>query len=171
VDQQLALVPPLGPHQAAAPEARTPPYAIAIYKVALVRESQMTPLSSSLRSSAEAAALVHRYLGAVDREHCVVVLLDQKHKAIGLHTVSIGTLTASLVHPREVFKPAILANAAALLVAHNHPSGEPTPSAEDKALTTRLVEAGKVLGIPVLDHIIVGDGTATHFSFADHGLL
>jgi DNA repair protein RadC len=101
----------------------------------------------------------------------VVVLLDRKNKAIGLNTVAIGSLTGSTVSLREVFKPAILANAAALLCAHNHPSGDPQPSAEDRALTTRLVEAGKLLGIQVLDHVILGDGTDAYYSFADTGLL
>ena len=86
----------------------------------------------------------------------MVILLDRKNAPIGLNTVSIGSLTASVVHMREVFKPAILANAAAILCGHNHPSGDPTPSREDRALTQRLVEAGKLLGIAVLDHIVLG---------------
>ena len=80
-------------------------------------------------------------------------------------------LTASVVHPREVMKPAILSNAASLLCCHNHPSGAPQPSPEDRALTRRLVDAGKLLGIAVLDHVIIGDGTESYFSFADEGLL
>ena len=83
----------------------------------------------------------------------------------------MGSLTASIVHPREVFKFAILANCASILMAHNHPSGDCQPSREDRALTTRLVEAGKLLGIAVLDHVIVGDGTSAFFSFANEGLL
>jgi DNA repair protein RadC len=98
-------------------------------------------------------------------------MLDQKNQVIGLHTVSIGSLTASIVHPRECFKPAILSNAAAIILAHNHPSGDCQPSREDRALTQRLVETGKLLGISVLDHIIIGDGTSSYFSFADEGLL
>jgi DNA repair protein RadC len=85
--------------------------------------------------------------------------------------MSIGSLTASIVHPREVFKPAILANAAAVIPCHDHPSGSPFPSNEDWVLTARLVEAGKLLGINVLDHIIVGDGSQRYFSFADEGVL
>jgi DNA repair protein RadC len=76
-----------------------------------------------------------------------------------------------VVHPREVFKPAILSNAAALLCCHNHPSGAPAPSQEDRALTKRLVDAGKLLGITVLDHVIIGDGTDLYFSFADEQML
>ena len=99
------------------------------------------------------------------------MLLDRKNTGIGINTVAVGSLTAAVVHPREVFKPALLANAAAILCAHNHPSGDPQPSAEDRALTTRLVEAGKLLGIQMLDHVIVGDGTETYYSFADAGTL
>jgi DNA repair protein RadC len=98
-------------------------------------------------------------------------MLDQKNKVIGIHTVSMGSLTASVVHPREVFKPAILSNAAAIILAHNHPSGQPQPSQEDRVLTVRLVTAGKLLGISILDHVIIGDGTSAYFSFADEGLL
>jgi DNA repair protein RadC len=76
-----------------------------------------------------------------------------------------------VVHPREVFKVAILSNAAAILCGHNHPSGDPQPSQEDQRLTRRLVQAGQVLGIDVLDHVIIGDGTADYYSFADQGIL
>jgi len=88
------------------------------------------------------------------------VPLDGKNRALGFHIVSVGTLTASLVHPLEVFKLAILANVAAIIVVHNHPSGDPTPSAEDVAITQRLRQAGELLGIRVLDHVVVGDGAS-----------
>lgn len=86
-----------------------------------------------------------------------VALLDGKHKLMALAEVSRGTLTSSLVHPREVFGPAVRLGAAAVIVAHNHPSGDPEPSVEDLAVTRRLTEAGKILGIPLLDHVVVGD--------------
>jgi len=92
----------------------------------------------------------------LDREHFVVLALDARNRPIGCNTVSIGTLSASLVHPREVFKFAILANAAAVILAHNHPSGEVSPSQDDIELTRRLVQVGEVLGIEVLDHIVLG---------------
>lgn len=104
-----------------------------------------------------------------DREEFRIYLLDTKHRLIGVHTVSIGSLTVSIVHPREVFKCALLANACAIIGVHNHPSGNPEPSPEDHALTTRLSEAGELLGIPFLDHIIIG--LDQHFSFTDQGLL
>jgi len=81
-----------------------------------------------------------------------------KHRVIAYHEVSRGTLDSTLVHPREVFKAAILANAAAIIVCHNHPSGAPSPSPDDVELTRRLVATGNLLGIDVLDHIVVGDG-------------
>jgi DNA repair protein RadC len=113
--------------------------------------------------------LLHEYLKGTDREHFVVFFLDQKNRITGIHTVSMGSLTASVVHPREVFKAAILAQAAAIICGHNHPSGDVQPSREDRALTTRLSHAGKLLGIQLLDHIIIGHNH--YFSFADEGLL
>ncbi len=104
-----------------------------------------------------------------DREEFLAVMLDGKNRALGFHLVSVGTLTASLVHPREVFKAAILANAAAVILVHNHPSGDPTPSAEDRAITQRLKEAGDLLGIRLLDHVVIGDGR--YVSFSDDNIL
>src|SRR5215813_11598420 len=149
---------------------KTKPASVPIYRVTLVREGKMPTYESRIRSSASAYTVLQAYLDGVDREHFVVMLLDQKNCAIGLHTVSIGSLTASIVAPREVFKVAILANCANILLAHNHPSGDCQPSKEDRAITQRLKEACALLGISVLDHIIVGaDGR--YFSFADEGLL
>ena len=147
------------------------PYDVTIYRVALVRESSIQVPEKRLRNSQDAASLIRKYLQGADREHFVALLLNRKNAMIGLNTVSVGTLTASLAHPREIFKAAILANAAAIVCAHNHPSGDPQPSSEDRVLTKRLVEAGKLLGIEVVDHIIVGDGTEAYFSFADNNLL
>ena len=144
---------------------------VSVYRVCLVREGRVPYYNQQIRSAVDASMLLHTYLADVDREHFVVLMLDQKNKVIGIHTVSIGSLTASIVHPREVFKPAILSNAAALILAHNHPSGQPQPSQEDRTLTVRLVAAGKLLGMAILDHIIIGDGTSAYFSFADEGLL
>jgi DNA repair protein RadC len=139
--------------------------------VTLVRESRLPHTQPQIRSARDAAVLFRQHLGNVDREFFMVAMLDQKNKVIGINTVSMGSLTASVVHPRECFKPAILSNAAALLCCHNHPSGAPQPSQEDRSLTKRLVDAGKLLGINVLDHIILGDGSETYYSFADEGLL
>lgn len=91
----------------------------------------------------------------LEREHFLVVLLNARHEVDAVETVSVGSLNASIVHPREVFKPAILASAASVVLVHNHPSGDPEPSEEDLTITKRLVEGGELLGIGVLDHVIV----------------
>ncbi len=108
-------------------------------------------------------------IGQKNREHFVVVLLNAKNYVIHDEVISVGTLTTSLVHPREIFQEAIRRSAHAIILAHNHPSGDPTPSREDREVTQRLVEAGKLLGIHVLDHLIIGDGGYT--SFRERGLL
>jgi len=151
-------------------EGKTPKTYIPIYRVTLVREGQMPSSVQQIRCSADAARILWAYLDGVDREHFVIVLLDQKNKVIGINTVSVGSLTASIVHPREVFKAAILSNAATILCGHNHPSGDTVPSQEDRLITTRLASAGKLLGITMTDHIIIGSA-GQYFSFADEGLL
>ena len=108
-------------------------------------------------------------LGSLKKEHFVALYLDACHRPLHRETVSVGTLTASLVHPREVFAPALERPAAALIVAHNHPSGDPQPSREDRETTRRLCEAGRILGLPVLDHIIVA--ARGYFSFRERGLM
>lgn len=109
-------------------------------------------------------------IAVMDREHFVAFYLNARQQVIVREVISVGTLSASLVHPREVFKPAILNNAAGLVVAHNHPSGDTTPSAEDKTATRRLKQAGELLGIPLLDHVIVAPRGAS-FSFHEGGIL
>jgi DNA repair protein RadC len=105
------------------------------------------------------------------REHFWAVLLDPQLGYL-MHTeVSVGTLNASLVHPREVFGPALREGAASLVLIHNHPSGDPTPSQEDIRLTRQLVDAGRLLDLPVHDHVIVGNGPGARVSFAERGLL
>jgi DNA repair protein RadC len=149
---------------------RTKPASVPIYRVTLVKEGRVPCYDQQIRSSADASTFLHTYLADVDREHFVTILLNQKNRIIGVNTVSIGSLTASIVHPREVYKSAILSNAASIICGHNHPSTDCQPSKEDRAITTRLVEAGKLLGVNVLDHVIIS-GTGKHFSFADANLL
>jgi DNA repair protein RadC len=103
------------------------------------------------------------------KEHFKLILLNPRNKIIGISTISIGTLNASLVHPREVFKDAIMHTAASVVLAHNHPSGDPEPSEDDITITKRLIEAGKILGVEVIDHIIVGKNG--FFSFKEKGLI
>src|SRR6516165_7586530 len=107
-----------------------PKRSIPIYRVTLVREGKMPTYESRIRSSASAYTVLQEYFADTDREMFVVILMDRKNGIIGLNTVSIGSLTASVVHPREVFKPAILSNASSILLSHNHPSGCPLPSQE-----------------------------------------
>ena len=103
------------------------------------------------------------------KEHFAILLLNTKNHIIGLRDISIGSLTASIVHPREVFKEAALQSAAAIILLHNHPSGDPSPSREDISVTQRMVKAGKIMDIPVLDHVILGDGR--WMSLKEKGLL
>ena len=102
-------------------------------------------------------------------EYFVVLLLNTKNRIIRVKQIAEGSLTSAVVHPREVFAPAVMAHAACILVAHNHPSGDPYPSTEDRSLTKALEEAGNVMGIPLLDHVVVGDGR--YYSFKEHGDL
>ncbi len=103
------------------------------------------------------------------KEHLKSLLLDTKNRVLAIKTVSIGDLSSSIVHPREVYKDAVLASAASIIVAHNHPSGDPTPSAEDVAVTKRLILSGEIMGIDLLDHIVLGDGTFV--SLKERGLI
>lgn len=123
----------------------------------------------SVSSPGDAAGLVMEEMRHNLREHFRVVLLDTKNKVMGIEEISIGSLNTSLVHPREVFRPAIRKACASVILIHNHPSGDPTPSREDLDVTRRLVEAGKLVGIEVLDHLVIGDGKFV--SFREKGLL
>ncbi|HUM44984.1 MAG TPA: DNA repair protein RadC [Fervidobacterium sp.] len=134
-------------------------YKVPAYKVMLVRDNTKIETDTKfINSPDDVNKIIQSYLNGVDREHFVIILLNCKNGIIGINTVSVGNLNSSLVHPREVFKPAIVAGAASIILAHNHPSGDPKPSSEDLSLTRRIKEAGDILGIGVLDHIIIGDG-------------
>ena len=119
------------------------------------------------RASAEVFEYFRPRLGALRQEVFCVLLLDAKHRKLREARISEGSLTAAVVHPREVFAPAVRESAAAVILAHNHPSGDPSPSPEDVELTRRLRQAGEIVGIRVLDHVIVG--AERHFSFVDAG--
>jgi DNA repair protein RadC len=110
-----------------------------------------------VRGPADVQRLLGDLVQGEEREQFHVLLLDGKHRLKARHTVSVGSLSSSIVHPREVFRPAVRVAAAAVLCAHNHPSGDPEPSPEDVAVTQRLDQAGKLLGIPLLDHVVLGD--------------
>lgn len=93
----------------------------------------------------------------IDREQLIVCCLDTKNQPLNIHVVSMGSLNASIIHPREIFKTTILSNAASIILYHNHPSGDPTPSSEDLSATGRIHDCGKLMGIDLLDHIIIGE--------------
>ena len=126
-------------------------------------------IGQALRTPRESAAVLMRLLQHEPSEVFAVLLLNTRHHVLAYHEVGRGTLDAVLVTPREVFKAAILANAAAVILCHSHPSGDPTPSSDDLALTRRLASAGKLLGIDVLDHIIVAD--EDYVSLQERGCL
>jgi DNA repair protein RadC len=159
--EELCAIEGVGPAKAAQLKAA----------VELGRRSLAAPLSTGTRVSSSADLFKHFYPILRDRKQELfkVVLLDAKNTVVKETTVSEGTLTLSIVHPREVFAFAIRESAAGVIFLHNHPSGDPTPSPEDRRLTDRLVAAGKLLGISVLDHVIIGDGR--YVSFADEGWL
>lgn len=115
-------------------------------------------MQAPMRGAEAIAAFFRSVIGNDAREHFLAVYLDSRDCAIGWQTVSTGSATAAIVHPREVFQPAVLLGAVALVVGHNHPSGDPSPPREDVEFTHRLVEAGETLGISVLDHVVWAEG-------------
>ncbi len=122
-----------------------------------------------IRSPQDAADLMMPRLRYENKEHFIALLLSTKNHVLAAPTISIGSLNASLVHPRELFRAAINNSAAAVILIHNHPSGDPSPSQEDIALTKRLLDAGRILDISVLDHVIIGDGK--YVSFKEKGII
>ena len=134
-------------------------------RLAFAEASQTTKVSSP----GDAAKILMPLLRNQTHEIFIILLLDTKNQVIKIEQIAEGSLTSAVVHPREVFAPAVVAHASSILCSHLHPSGIPTSSAEDKTLTTALQEAGDILGIPLLDHIIIGDGR--YYSFKESGLL
>jgi DNA repair protein RadC len=128
-----------------------------------LQEAALRP-GTRLRDSRDVARVVRETVRGSRRENFFALLLDARHRIVSMRLISTGSLESAPVHPREVFSPAVREGAAAVVVAHNHPSGDPTPSAEDRAVTERLRGAGELLGIALLDHVVVGDQRC--FSFA-----
>lgn len=149
------------------------PAKAAILKAALElgRRTISSPLHAGvrIRGSQDIYRHYHAHLRGLKHEMFKVILLDGKNRILRDTIISEGSLTVSIVHPREAFNPAVRDSAGAVIFIHNHPSGDPTPSREDHALTKRLVACGDLLGIKVLDHLVVGDGN--YYSFADRGCL
>lgn len=122
-----------------------------------------------ISSPNDAAMVVMEELRYCQKEHFKIMLLDTKNNVRKVSEISVGSLSSSIVHPREVFKEAVVNSCSSIILVHNHPSGESEPSHEDIVLTNRLGECGKLMGIKVLDHIIIGDGV--YFSFMEEGLI
>lgn len=138
-----------------------------IVTLKLVREKSILYAKRRITSPGDAVSLFREYMGDLDREHFVLMGLNMKNEPVVLETVHIGSLNTSIVHPREVFKSAILSNAACIMVCHNHPSDDCEPSGEDVSITERLAQVGDLIGIPLLDHLIIG--TEGHVSLKERG--
>lgn len=142
---------------------------ISVVSVKLVREKSINYLPRTISKPADVVKLFSEFIVESDREQFVVCCLNTKNQPTEVSVISVGCLDSTLVHPREVFKVAILSNSAAIIIAHNHPSGNVEPSKDDKMITERLCETGKILGIKVLDHIIIGENN--YFSFKESGVM
>ncbi|WP_312095359.1 JAB domain-containing protein [Aminipila sp.] len=140
-----------------------------IVKLEMVKEASLKYMKRVVTNPLEVGELIRDFIGNPDREVFGILCLDTKGQPTHLSKVAIGDLNCAIVHPREVFKIAILSNAASVILFHNHPSGVEFPSEEDKRITNRLKESGDILGITILDHIIMGD--ANCFSFRSKQLL
>ena len=141
----------------------------AVYETLTVKEETTNYLKPHMRYTS--ASQVHdtfSFLQGETKEYFMAIHLDGKNRIMVVDVCSVGSLNQSIVHPREVYKTALLSSAAAIILIHNHPTGDPTPSSEDREVTRRLQEAGTLLGVKVLDHIIVGDN---YFSFVEGGLM
>ena len=132
---------------------------INIVSIKLVKESSILYQTRKISSPYDAYEMIKEQLEDLDREQFIIACLNTKNEPTNISVVSVGSLNRAIVHPREVYKTAILSNAAAVMAFHNHPSGDTTPSEQDIQLTYRLVEAGELLGIKFLDHLVIGDGS------------
>lgn len=141
-----------------------------IVSVRLKKEGTLYDVLPKIETSEVAAAVFSDFLSGIDREVVALLTLNQRKKPINFSVISMGTLTESPVHPREVFKTAILSNAAGIIIAHNHPSGDVEPSDKDMIITERLQEAGKLLGIELIDHIIIGR-SGEYYSFQENRMV
>lgn len=141
----------------------------ALFELARRLETFVEEPKRKVRSPKDVYSLMYPKMREQKKERFITLYLDTKNQILKEETVSIGSLNASIVHPREVFKSALLESSASVIMIHNHPSGDPSPSREDIMVTEKLVEGGKLLGIDVLDHIIIGDGK--YVSLKDEGFV
>ena len=140
-----------------------------VYSREVIREDMPAYMATNRFTSPQQVFEMFRDLIFETKEHFICLHLDGKNRIVCLDRVSVGSLNQSVVHVREVMKSALLSSAAAILLIHNHPTGDPSPSGEDMAITRRLKESGELIGIPVLDHIIIGNGE--YVSFVERGLI
>jgi len=143
---------------------------IDIVSVKLIKEKSISYLPRVISKPHQIAKLFSDFIKDSDKEQFVICCLNIKNQPTNISTISIGCVDSTLVHPREVFKVAILSNASSIILAHNHPSGNTEPSKDDKIMTERICEVGKIHGIKVLDHVIIGDDN-NYFSFKETGFL
>lgn len=137
------------------------------YTVSSVVRRRQRKLPPAMKAPKDVYQLMHKRLKDADREHFYALLLNTKNGVLAIELISIGSLNASIVHPREILKPAIKVSAAGIILVHNHPTGDPTPSREDIEFTRRFAKCGELIGIELLDHIVIGNG---HFySLKEHG--
>ncbi|NRY59528.1 JAB domain-containing protein [Clostridium beijerinckii] len=142
---------------------------ISIVSIKMVREASVLYDIRKIDSPKDGVELGKKFLGDVDREQLIVCCLDTKNQPTAINIVSVGSLNSSIVHPREVFKPAILSNSASIILFHNNPSGDSAPSKEDISITERIKESGNILGIKLIDHIIIGDDS--YCSLKEKGII
>lgn len=149
---------------------KIPAKRVGIVSLKLVKENSVLYETRTIRSPYDAYKLIKKFLIDSDREKFVVACLDTKNQPVNISVVSIGSVNSAIVHPREVFKVAMLSNASKIICFHNHPSGNLKCSKEDENITNRLKECGEILGIELVDHIIVGDND-TYFSFKENCMI
>ncbi|WP_315080645.1 JAB domain-containing protein [uncultured Clostridium sp.] len=140
-----------------------------IVSLKVIKESSVLYSNRRISTPIEAVNLLRNLLEDCDREKMLVCCLNTKNEPTNISVVSIGSLNSSIVHPREVFKTAIVSNSASILIAHNHPSGNTTPSKEDINVTERIKKSGEIIGIKMIDHIIIGENSYT--SLKEEGII
>lgn len=142
-----------------------------IVSIRMVKDSSIMYEPRRISSPGDIVKLCQSLIGDIDREELVVISLNTKNEPVSANICSRGSLNASIVHPREVAKAILLSNANSFIICHNHPSGDISPSSEDKAITSRLKKVGELIGVKLLDHIIIGSLSDKYFSFKEEGLL
>lgn len=139
---------------------------VPLVRLTMVKEKELPYTADTIHEPEKVVELAKQILEGADREYLLVISVDTKNYPLAVEIVSIGTVNATLAEPREIFKHAVMNNAAGIILVHNHISGVCEPSREDRMLTARIKRAGELLGIPIYDHVIIGDG---YFSFRENG--